>query len=324
MNYYEILEVSQNASQEVIKAAYKSLMQRYHPDRNPGNAGVAEHASQVIVAYKVLSDPGERAAYDARLKQQITDNLMIDRAMHRNISVPSVPVDKDSKSEWISWLLIILVLGSVWLFMSPSKDSRSPSTQEQKQSYVKRLDDLIRGKPESRKQDENVRAKDLAARTIPVFIENLNINLRVPNKRPGTSGNAQEDSRSATDGSGKPSESTDNIPVETAISLVDSGHVLFIPSLGTIAGTFDPDKVIQYLDNHRELISQHLSEKLADAKYDELVRIDGERYLKEMILDSIGEATGTDRHDEYPSVNGSEPAHYGVVEVLLPESFTVR
>lgn len=68
MNHYEILEVSPVASPEVIRAAYRSLMQRYHPDRNPGDAVAAERASRVVQAYEVLSDAARRAAYDRQLQ----------------------------------------------------------------------------------------------------------------------------------------------------------------------------------------------------------------------------------------------------------------
>ena len=69
MNYYEILEVSQNASKEVIKAAYKSLIQRYHPDKNPDNVQIAERASLVVQAFEVLSNVDKRAVYDLQLKE---------------------------------------------------------------------------------------------------------------------------------------------------------------------------------------------------------------------------------------------------------------
>src|SRR5687768_14542925 len=71
MSYYETLEVSPNASQAVIKAAYKSLMQRYHPDKNPDDSSVAERAVQVLRAYEVLSNEAKRAAYDEQLKQRL-------------------------------------------------------------------------------------------------------------------------------------------------------------------------------------------------------------------------------------------------------------
>jgi hypothetical protein len=341
MNYYEILEVSQNASHEVIKAAYKSLMQRYHPDRNPGNVKVAEHASQVVQAYEVLSDIDKRAAYDIKLKQPSTDNLIVIREKRRDVRASPALADKVGKSDWFVWLVIALFLVSGWLILSPSKKNQLPgtelkeirssleknlSTQEQREAYIKHIDEIFRRHPELRKNEESDRARVVAARTIPILFTNLTVNLRVPDKSSGTSEKPPGDSAEIPEEAGKPAESPGKTPEAPEKSPVDSGHVLYIPSLGVIVGTFDPDKVIQYIntDNHRELISQKLAEKLVDAKYEELVKIDGEHYLKEMILDSICETTGTDRHKNYPSLNEKEPAHYGIVEVLLPESFSVR
>ena len=66
--FYDILQVSRVASPEVIRAAYKSLSQRWHPDRNLGNRAEAECRMKGInAAYDVLSDPQKRATYDAKL-----------------------------------------------------------------------------------------------------------------------------------------------------------------------------------------------------------------------------------------------------------------
>lgn len=67
--YYDVLEVSPAASPETIRAAYKSLMQRNHPDRRAGGAS-DEQAKRINVAYQVLSDERQRAAYDAHLKSR--------------------------------------------------------------------------------------------------------------------------------------------------------------------------------------------------------------------------------------------------------------
>lgn len=66
MNYYEILEVSPNASQEIIKIAYKNLAKKYHPDTsNQENA--AEIMQRINEAYEVLSNPAKREEYDESL-----------------------------------------------------------------------------------------------------------------------------------------------------------------------------------------------------------------------------------------------------------------
>ncbi|MHB1099973.1 MAG: DnaJ domain-containing protein [Burkholderiales bacterium] len=64
---YDILEVSRTASPEVIRAAYKSLVQRFHPDKNPDNPDAEEMLKRINHAYDILSDPEERAAYDVML-----------------------------------------------------------------------------------------------------------------------------------------------------------------------------------------------------------------------------------------------------------------
>lgn len=66
MTYYEILQVSTDASEEVIKAAYKSLVKKYHPDS--GTMSDADKFMQVEDAYQVLGNPEKRQLYDERLK----------------------------------------------------------------------------------------------------------------------------------------------------------------------------------------------------------------------------------------------------------------
>jgi curved DNA-binding protein CbpA len=61
-DFYEILQVQQGASQEVIRAAYRALAQRYHPD-NAGPTGEARMV-EINMAYEVLGDPERRAEYD--------------------------------------------------------------------------------------------------------------------------------------------------------------------------------------------------------------------------------------------------------------------
>lgn len=69
---YEVLEVSENASKEIIEKAYKVLAKKYHPDLQiPENKQMAEQKmKQINEAYDILSDDFKRKGYDEQLKSQ--------------------------------------------------------------------------------------------------------------------------------------------------------------------------------------------------------------------------------------------------------------
>lgn len=67
-NYYEILEVNKNASQETIAKVYKFLAKKYHPDANPDNKQEAEEKfKEISEAYEILSNEEKRKQYDEEL-----------------------------------------------------------------------------------------------------------------------------------------------------------------------------------------------------------------------------------------------------------------
>src|ERR1700735_4711924 len=63
-DYYEVLGVSRECTEQELKSAYRKQALKYHPDRNPGNHAAEEKFKEASEAYQVLCDPDKRAAYD--------------------------------------------------------------------------------------------------------------------------------------------------------------------------------------------------------------------------------------------------------------------
>ncbi|HYJ45169.1 MAG TPA: DnaJ domain-containing protein [Pyrinomonadaceae bacterium] len=71
VDYYEVLQVSTNAEPETINRVYRMLAQRFHPDNR--ESGDEKRFREILEAYKVLSDPEERARYDVAHQKHRND-----------------------------------------------------------------------------------------------------------------------------------------------------------------------------------------------------------------------------------------------------------
>lgn len=82
-NYYEILEVDKNASEEVIEKAYKTLAKKYHPDLQ-NNSNCQDKMRQINKAYEILSNDFKRREYDEKIKRQSVSIEEYNRIIQEN------------------------------------------------------------------------------------------------------------------------------------------------------------------------------------------------------------------------------------------------
>ncbi|MGH9408881.1 MAG: DnaJ domain-containing protein, partial [Vicinamibacterales bacterium] len=63
-DYYDVLGISRDATDQQLKSAYRKLALKYHPDRNPGSAEAEEQFKEAAEAYAILADRDKRSLYD--------------------------------------------------------------------------------------------------------------------------------------------------------------------------------------------------------------------------------------------------------------------
>src|SRR6218665_1412304 len=63
-DFYETLGVSKTADEKELKSTFRKLAMKWHPDKNPGDAGAEKKFKEINEAYEFLKDPQKRAAYD--------------------------------------------------------------------------------------------------------------------------------------------------------------------------------------------------------------------------------------------------------------------
>jgi len=79
MDYYNVLGVKAGETSEIIKASYRKLAKKYHPDANPGDEDAARCFKEAAEAYSVLGDPDKRTKYDEEQKKQQVNRLQPER-----------------------------------------------------------------------------------------------------------------------------------------------------------------------------------------------------------------------------------------------------
>lgn len=130
--YYDVLQVERDAAPERVRAAYRKLAQKYHPDKMPGNANAARAMAAINAAYEVLSDAHRRAEHD----------LWIRRAERVKAPAPASAVPQSlwtflhPSTSWPWYLLFgttLFAIGTVgtavYLTIMPARAATAPVAQ---------------------------------------------------------------------------------------------------------------------------------------------------------------------------------------------------
>ena len=130
--YYDVLQVERGAPPDRVRAAYRRLAQKYHPDKMPGNANAPRAMAAINAAYEVLKDPASRADHDQWIQQA-------ERASRpMPLEVPEVPADlwtfMHPARSWPWYLLFATLLAgvgtitaAVYLTAMPARSGVQPS-----------------------------------------------------------------------------------------------------------------------------------------------------------------------------------------------------
>jgi curved DNA-binding protein CbpA len=127
INYFDVLNVSENAEPEVIRASYKALAKKYHPDSYKGTKEVADKKMLLInEAYSVLSDDYARKEYLIKLRRyergQFSNNSKTSDDLNDSFRKQSTEVSNDNMKDACApkhiglgtklfWLVIFFVVG---------------------------------------------------------------------------------------------------------------------------------------------------------------------------------------------------------------------
>jgi hypothetical protein len=321
VDHYETLEVSRHASPEVIRAAYKSLMQRLHPDKRPQGQADGERAAQVARAYEVLSDAVQRAAYDQELQRAATaPSPMPDghpshgagggvggtrgglgRTVGGQDQAPGAPAAAFSTlGPWVL-ALAVLTAGGVGAWMAWGSKPSNPGaelasihqafasadlTEAKRRQLFERKQAILSRHPEWFATDHTQKAEDMAGRTFALLDSPLSVRL----------------------------VSTPSVGRELVFELT-------IEHVSLLVGTFDAQRHLAHLANHRERLVGALAERLAKVDPGLLAGPQSATYLQTLLLETIVAALGTDPTQTYPSTYFESPGRYGVVGLVLPDPF---
>lgn len=114
--HYDNLKVSRNAPAEVIRAAYKALSQKYHPDKNPGDDKAARIMAILNSAYETLSDPQRRKEHDEWIAAEEWEIAWLESTKEDESDAPPQAIGRAYRPsrdpKW--WLVLVICVALGW------------------------------------------------------------------------------------------------------------------------------------------------------------------------------------------------------------------
>ncbi len=296
---------------EVIRAAYRSLMQRHHPDKNPNVPDSTARVAAMTQAYDVLSVPDSRRAYDEALAADFNVRAFEPHDISNNHAYGYQSQNQrqrkrqpDSNIYWRIWMVLLLFLfisiGSMVVYFIFN--------------WTK----------------------------YPLVFASLKNTPLFPEKQSPVATNAetvvdsgllgsQSQGSSAIKGMALRGDNTFTLASELAINFsslevggTTSLRILRLPRVDIRLNGEESNRLFRVIDARQSVIYQRLFMALGKVEYDSLLKADGEKYLMGIISDAIcwgAELNNCARHTNAGEPNGSSNLYF---EVILSESFSIN
>lgn len=305
-NYYDILEVTQAASSSVIRAAYRVLIQRYHPDKNVNSINQNDMREKFLLireAYDVLSDETRRSEYDKLISNYIdnTENSG-DKENSKDTDLtrtqPKTPVNiRWDGSSSLGTVFIATSIFFICIFIiyinseTVNRDNiRIPTSSSTVLVSVPVAAPHISEIPTEAQIIEQAQkeAAVKAARTILLFVKDIKITMP---------------------------------PSEGGYSFCNTmgevcNHFISIPEVSLVIYENEAESIINHINSNKNLIIGEIKRKLAEKKYTDFTSIDGEQMLSKFLKLTINTMIVGHTYGKYDAAKGVE-------EVLFPKSFKV-
>jgi curved DNA-binding protein CbpA len=114
---YKILGVKPSASEAEIKRSFRNLANAHHPDKNHGSKKSEEVFKEILDAYTVLSDIGQRFRYDEAIKKEFEYNQNKQKGEQVNKTPPKPSTNKSSKLMANTWIWVVGILILIYLYI---------------------------------------------------------------------------------------------------------------------------------------------------------------------------------------------------------------